>query len=47
MTLSVGDPVSMTSTNNTSSKYGFITRLNEDDTIEVELTIETKMIKLK
>ena len=42
MTLRVGDHVPITSTNNISSNYGFITRINDDDIIEVKLTIGTK-----
>ena len=38
MTIRVGDYISITSTNNTFTNYGFITRIN-DDTIEVKLKI--------
>ena len=36
MTLRIGDHVSLTSTNDTSTNYGFIIRIN-DNTIEVKL----------
>ena len=47
MTLHVEDHVSITSTHNASPNYGFVTRINDNNTIEVKLTIETKIRKLK
>ena len=47
MTLRVGNHFSISSTNNTSSKNECITRINNDDTIEVKLTPETTIRKLK
>ena len=47
MTLRIGDHISIPSTHNTSSNYGFITRINDDGTIEVKLTIGTTIKNIK
>ena len=47
MTLRVRNHAFNSSTNKTSSNYGFITRINDDDTIEVKLTIKTTTRKFK
>ena len=47
MTLRVRDHVFISSTNKTSSNYGFITKINDDDTIEVKVTIKTTIRKFK
>ena len=47
MTLRVGNYVSITSTNNCSSNYGFVTIINDDNMIEVKLTIGTTIKNIK
>lgn len=47
MTIRVRDYFSITSTNNTSSNYGFRAIINDDNTTEVKLTIRTTIRKLK
>ena len=47
MILRVGYYVSITSTNKSSSHYGFVTRINDDNMIEVKLTIGTTIRKIK
>ena len=45
MTIRVRDYFSITSTNNTSSNYGFRAIINDDNTTEVKLTIRTTIRK--